>query len=474
MVDNPNHPDDPKKKSANDAHEAELTALRQRVAELEEQLAASVPKEEAEQARRSEKHAHRAWKILRLLADAIPGYIFVKDSSYRYLLANKNIADGLGRTPESMVGKDDWEVGFPEELILGNPEKGIRGFRVDDQDVIEGQQTIHNPYDPANFEDGIHVFDTLKQPLYDLDGTIFGVLGVARDITQQQEAEEAQRRLERSLQEANAELEQRVAERTKELRLFKTLVENTPDGISISNHDSIFVYANAAFRTMLGYDDLVGYTLEHIIPEHQKLQQIFDEMLVEGSWSGNLRYQRKDGSDFMGQITAFLNRDDQGNIIGSMAIARDITQQLEEEEERAALQEQVIDAQRSAIRELSTPLIPLSDSVVLMPLIGTIDSQRAQMVIEVLLEGVAEYQAEIAIVDITGVRVVDTQVANTLMQAAQAIKLLGSKTILTGIGPTMAQTLVHLGTDLSTLTTKGSLQAGIAEALVKKGERTVL
>ena len=96
------------------------------------------------------------------------------------------------------------------------------------------------------------------------------------------------------------------------------------------------------------------------------------------------------------------------------------------------------------------------------------------MVIEVLLEGVAEYQAEIAIVDITGVRVVDTQVANTLMQAAQAIKLLGSKTILTGIGPTMAQTLVHLGTDLSTLTTKGSLQAGIAEALVKKGERTVL
>ena len=66
----------PKKKSANDAHEAELTALRQRVAELEEQLAASVPKEEAEQARRSEKHAHRAWKILRLLADAIPGYIF--------------------------------------------------------------------------------------------------------------------------------------------------------------------------------------------------------------------------------------------------------------------------------------------------------------------------------------------------------------------------------------------------------------
>jgi anti-anti-sigma regulatory factor len=139
--------------------------------------------------------------------------------------------------------------------------------------------------------------------------------------------------------------------------------------------------------------------------------------------------------------------------------------QYELEHEHIALQEQVIDAQRSAIRELSTPLIPLSDTVVLMPLVGSIDSQRAQMIMDVLLEGIAEHQARIAIMDITGVQVVDTQVANALIQAAHAVKLLGAETILTGIGPTMAQTLVHLGIDLSTLITKGSLQAGIAQAL---------
>jgi anti-anti-sigma regulatory factor len=81
------------------------------------------------------------------------------------------------------------------------------------------------------------------------------------------------------------------------------------------------------------------------------------------------------------------------------------------------------------------------------------------------LEGVAQHQANKAIVDITGVSVVDTQVANAIIQAAQAVKLLGAQTILTGIGPTMAQTLIHLGADLSSIVTYGNLQQGIAAAM---------
>lgn len=133
--------------------------------------------------------------------------------------------------------------------------------------------------------------------------------------------------------------------------------------------------------------------------------------------------------------------------------------------ERIALQQQVIDSQQAAIRELSTPLIPLAHNVVLMPLIGSIDSSRAQLVMETLLEGVAHYQADTVILDITGVSVVDTQVANAFIQAAQAVRLLGARVILTGIGPAMAQTLVHLGVDLSTLETRGSLQSAVVEAL---------
>jgi anti-anti-sigma factor len=142
-----------------------------------------------------------------------------------------------------------------------------------------------------------------------------------------------------------------------------------------------------------------------------------------------------------------------------------IEQQKQAEAERAALHEQIIEAQRAALRELSTPLIPVSDNVVIMPLIGTIDTGRAQQVMEALLEGVAHQQATLAILDITGVSVVDTQVAQALVSAAQAVRLLGAQVMLTGIQPQIAQTLVHLGVDLSSIETRGSLQSGIAYAL---------
>jgi rsbT co-antagonist protein RsbR len=100
-----------------------------------------------------------------------------------------------------------------------------------------------------------------------------------------------------------------------------------------------------------------------------------------------------------------------------------------------------------------------------MPLVGVIDPARAQQILETLLEGIAAYQAEFAILDITGVSVVDTNVANSLIQTARAARLLGSQVLLTGIGAAMAQTLVHLGADMSDLITLGSLREGIAYAL---------
>ncbi len=127
--------------------------------------------------------------------------------------------------------------------------------------------------------------------------------------------------------------------------------------------------------------------------------------------------------------------------------------------------------QQSLVQELSTPLIPISDEIVIMPLVGTVDSLRAQKVMTTLLEGVEKNRAHIAILDITGVPVVDTQVANTLIQSAQAVRLLGAEVVLTGIGPEIAQTLVGLNVDLSGITTHGSLQAGINNAMPRERHR---
>jgi rsbT co-antagonist protein RsbR len=149
-------------------------------------------------------------------------------------------------------------------------------------------------------------------------------------------------------------------------------------------------------------------------------------------------------------------------------VARDVSEQRRAEAELAALQEQVISAQQAALRELSTPIIPISDGVIAMPLIGAIDSARAQQVLEALLTGVGEQRASTAILDITGVQVVDTQVANALLRAAQAVKLLGAQVIITGIRPEVAQTLVGLGLDLSMITTLATLESGIARALGRR------
>lgn len=132
---------------------------------------------------------------------------------------------------------------------------------------------------------------------------------------------------------------------------------------------------------------------------------------------------------------------------------------------RRETEDRMLTAQREALRELSTPLIPITDDVVIMPLIGVIDSSRAHMVMETLLDGVTRQQARLVILDITGVPVVDSQVAQVLIWAAQAVKLLGARVMLTGIQPQIAQTLVHLGVDLSGIQTRSSLQAGIAAAL---------
>lgn len=143
--------------------------------------------------------------------------------------------------------------------------------------------------------------------------------------------------------------------------------------------------------------------------------------------------------------------------------ARAATEQVQQ------MQQRLIDAQHMTLRELSTPLIPISDTMVIMPLVGAIDRQRAEQIVETLLEGVAAHRAHLVILDITGVQVVDTQVAQAFIQAAQGVKLLGAQVMLTGIRPQIAQTLVELGVDLKSIETRSSLQAGITAALSKGG-----
>jgi rsbT co-antagonist protein RsbR len=152
--------------------------------------------------------------------------------------------------------------------------------------------------------------------------------------------------------------------------------------------------------------------------------------------------------------------DSAGNVSGVCGIATDIT-----ERKRAELQQQLIDAQQVRLRELSTPLIPLAEGVLAIPLIGSVDSARSQQIMETLLEGITAHRARTAILDITGIKVMDGELAGAVTRAALAAKLLGAEVVLTGISPAAALVLIRFGVDLSDVMTLGTLQAGIAYAL---------
>ncbi|NJN14965.1 MAG: HAMP domain-containing protein [Oscillochloris sp.] len=144
-------------------------------------------------------------------------------------------------------------------------------------------------------------------------------------------------------------------------------------------------------------------------------------------------------------------------------------EQVNQEQERvlaalhASLQER--DALSATIRELSSPVLPVADNVLVMPLIGVIDSQRASDLVTTLLEAIERNRARMIILDVTGVPVIDTQTARLLIQAADASRLLGAQPILVGIRPELAQTIVGLGVDLSDLQSMADLQSALRYAL---------
>ncbi|HYN85007.1 MAG TPA: STAS domain-containing protein [Pyrinomonadaceae bacterium] len=135
--------------------------------------------------------------------------------------------------------------------------------------------------------------------------------------------------------------------------------------------------------------------------------------------------------------------------------------------------EEIIRQQRADMMELSTPVIKVWDKILTMPIIGTLDSRRAQVMMESLLQKIVESGSTIAILDITGVRTMDTLVANHLIKTVTAARLMGARCILTGVSPAIAQTMVQLGIDLSQITTRAQMSDGIKLALEMSGRAVV-
>lgn len=188
-------------------------------------------------------------------------------------------------------------------------------------------------------------------------------------------------------------------------------------------------------------------------------------LLAEGYWDQIIVDSERD--DEVGQLTHSF-----------VKIAQQLRESfihLENKNAQQALDHaQIVESQQDLIRELNTPLIPLANGVLMMPLVGKIDPQRVQYAATNLLKGVEQYRATVVIVDLTGVSEMDEQTANLLAQSGQAIILLGAKVILTGMRPALAHTLVRLKVKLAGIVALDTLQSGIDYALRLKNEQKSL
>lgn len=172
-----------------------------------------------------------------------------------------------------------------------------------------------------------------------------------------------------------------------------------------------------------------------------------------------------DGTRWVTAWSGAVLRGPAGDIEHLIMTGIDLTERKRAEEERARLQEEVIRAQDAAIAKLSMPLIPISEDVVVLPLMGPLDAERVRRMIESVARGIGERRTRIVIVDMTGVDRMDTQASQALLEVVQVAALLGTRVVLTGIRPEVAQRLVAGGADMRRVAVRSSLQRGIAFAM---------
>ncbi|WP_437730670.1 PAS domain S-box protein [Sorangium sp. So ce1335] len=227
-----------------------------------------------------------------------------------------------------------------------------------------------------------------------------------------------------------------------------------------------FRHANPAWEQTLGWspEEMTARPfIEFVHPDDREATVAEATALFQGRTTIRFdnRYACKDGSYKWLAWTAHMDASEDPSRRLVYGTAHDVTSY----KEVLGQLERTLARLRDSMQAMSTPLIPITDRIVVMPLIGQMDSERIAQVMSVALDGVQATQVQTVILDVTGLKEIDTRVASALVDTARALQLLGARTILTGLRPAVAQTLVGLGLDLGGILTKSTLQSAISFAL---------
>lgn len=262
-----------------------------------------------------------------------------------------------------------------------------------------------------------------------------------------------------------------------------TILDAVPLRVYIKQRDHRYVFVNRAYRESMGLDlsQMVGRRDEEIFPPD--LAALYHEADEAVMASGTSVHDVEMEAIFTGGMPGYQSehnvpwRDADGKVIGLVGAAIDITARRQAEqalhareaELRAmvARQDELLDT----IRSLWTPVLPIHAGILVLPIVGAVDAPRSAQIASALLEGARLHEAEFAILDVTGVPVLDAAAAGHLLDVVRAARLLGVECILVGLSPRVAQTLVALELRLDELCTQGNLRAGVEFALAKQGRR---
>ncbi len=428
------------------SHELQVEALQHRLSELEETLAAARSGAAAQADALDAIEQER--KFSRVLLENLAEGVVAADAEGRLRLFNRVSRQWHGLDASAEL-PDQWTERFDlyrSDGVTPLPTAEIPLFRALQGEHVRGAEMtiVVKGGEPR-------LVIASGDPLINAEGRQVGAVVVMHDVTAERRAIEQLQTSEAELRAIFAAMDKLIVTVGRAGDLRKIAPSSPPPAIRIGEEQ----VGKHLRDTFLGLDadallTVIATALDtNRITEHE----IERPVGVEPRWLSCL-------------ISPMSSEE-------TVLVVRDISERRSAEEalHRSRTQEEIIRMQRAALAELSTPLCPITDDIILLPLVGALDVQRADQIMEALTQGICERRASTAIIDVTGVPVVDTIAASALLRVAQAVRLLGAQVILTGIRPEVARTIVMLGIDLSNVTIQSSLNLGIACAMRDSARR---
>jgi rsbT co-antagonist protein RsbR len=270
------------------------------------------------------------------------------------------------------------------------------------------------------------------------------------------------------------QLKQQLAQVRAERDMLRLVVDTLPDIIYVKDAQSHHIFGNKAKLALYGADSqdvILGKTDLELHPENGAAYLASEQEMLQSRQpiiNREEEVDRGDGSRGWILTTKIPFFGEDGAVLGFVGIGRDISE-MKDIQRRTQEQQVLIEAQAAQLRKLSTPVIPIFDQILVLPLVGEIDETRSRDMMRSVLAGVANYRARVVIIDLTGVPLVDTHVAQNLLQCLRAARLKGANTILTGISDSVAETIVDLGVDFGDVELASSLADGLILAFQRIG-----